>query len=67
MFTNKQVQPILKSVMSDNRILQPSVRTIVSSVADIFLTLPETSMIAPPDLCSSGTKYLMRTSGCSWI
>ena len=53
---------MLKSVMSDTLILQPSVKTIVPSVADIFLTLPETSTIAPPDLCSSGTKYLMRTS-----
>ena len=48
-------------------IIQPSAITIVPSVADIFLTLPETSTIAPPLLCSSGTKYLMRTSGCSWI
>ena len=40
---------------------------MVPSVADIFLTLPGTSIIAPPDLCSSGTKYLMRTSVCSWI
>ena len=53
--------------MSDNRILQPSAITIVPSVSDIFLTLPKISMIAPPLLCSSGTKYLMRTSGCSGI
>ena len=48
---------MLKSTMADNRILQPSAITIVPSVADIFLTLPEASTIAPPDLCSSGTKY----------
>ena len=27
-------------------------------MADIFLTWPEASTIAPPDLCLSGTKYL---------
>ena len=58
---------MLKSVMSDTLILQPSVRTMVPSVSDIFLTLPEVTTIAPPLLCSSGTKYLMRASGCSWI
>ena len=31
---------MLKSEMSDNRILQPSVRTIVASASDIFLTAP---------------------------
>ena len=45
-------QPMLKSTMSDNRILQPSAITIVPSVADIFLTLPKTSIIAPPSICS---------------
>ena len=43
---------MLKSTMSDNRILQPSAITIVPSVADIFLTLPKTSIIAPPSICS---------------
>ena len=54
---------MLKPVISDDRILQPSAITIVSSVADIFLTLSETSIIAPPDLCSSGIKYLTRMAG----
>ena len=36
---------MLKTAMSDNLILQLSVRTMVPSVADIFLTLPETSII----------------------
>ena len=43
---------MLKSTMSDNRILQLSAITIVPSVADIFLTLPKTSIIAPPSICS---------------
>ena len=43
---------MLKSTMSDNRILQPSAIKIVPSVADIFLTLPKTSIIAPPSICS---------------
>ena len=30
--------------------------TMVPSVADIFLTLPETSIIVPPLFCSSGNK-----------
>ena len=38
---------MLKSTMADNRILQPSAITIVPSVADIFLTIPEPSTIAP--------------------
>ena len=53
--------------MSDNRILQPSAITMVPSVSDVFLTLPEVTTNAPPDLCPSGTKYLTRTSGCSVI
>ena len=31
---------MLKSVMSDNLILQPSVKTMVPSVPDIFFNLP---------------------------
>ena len=34
--------------------------TIVPSVADIFLTLPEVTTIAPPHLRSSGTKWTVR-------
>ena len=40
--------------MSDNRILQPSAITIVPSVADIFLTLPEISIIVPDERKSGG-------------
>ena len=36
---------MLKSVMSDNLILQPSVKTMVPSVPDIFLTFPEIDKI----------------------
>ena len=53
---------MLKSTMSDNRILQPSAITIVPSVADIFLTLPKTSIIAPPSICSLfGRVYAIST------
>lgn len=38
---------MLKSVIFNNRILHPSAITIAPSVADIFLTVPETSTNAP--------------------
>ena len=54
---------MLKPVIPNSLILPPSAITSVSSAADIFFTLLETSTMAPPLLCLSETKYLTEVTG----
>lgn len=56
----------LIDMISSRWIDSPLDRTMIRSAKEIFFTLPTIVRYEPPDLCSSGTKYLMLTAGFSF-